>query len=166
MSRTTKITALVSTFVFFAAAAVAGYWLLKRTAPPTCSVCQREIHAQSRAMIELDGRRELVCCSRCAFTFQEQKHKPIRLVEVTDYVSKQPLRPDAAYFVEGSRIVLCSKHEPLLDQTKHPYTPVFDRCVPSLYAFARREDAGAFAAANGGVVIRLPELLKEVQPRP
>lgn len=166
MSRATKITALVSTVVLFAAVAVAGYWLLKRTAPPACTICQREIHAQSRAVIELDGRQVPVCCSRCAFTFEEQKHKPIRLVEVTDYVSKQPLQPDAAYFVEGSRIVLCSKHEPLLDQTKHPYSPVFDRCVPSLYAFARREEAESFASQNGGVVLRLPELLEEVTPRP
>ena len=163
---TRKITAVVSGVLVLAALALGGYWLVKRTAPDTCRICQREIHAASRAVIELDGQREPVCCARCAFTFQEQKHKRVRLVGVNDYVSKTALEPASAYYVEGSHIVLCAKHEPLLDQTKHPYQPVFDRCVPSLYAFARREDAEVFAAANGGVVLRLPQLLKEVEHRP
>ncbi len=136
------------------------------TQPENCSICQRAIHAQSRAVIEVDGKRERVCCARCAFTFEEQKHKQIRLVEVTDYNSTKPLAPENAYFVEGSRIVLCEEHEPLLDQTKHPYGRVFDRCEPSVYAFARPEDAEAFARENGGRMVRLPDILKEVESKP
>lgn len=162
----TKIAAISGSVLVLVALAAAGLWLLKRTAPNTCRICQREIHAASRAVIERNGERESVCCARCAFTFEEQKHKPIRLVAVTDYVTKQPLAPERAFYVEGSRIILCSKHEPLLDQSKHPYEPVFDRCVPSLYAFTRREDAEAFAAANGGLVLRLDQIHREVEHRP
>jgi len=161
-----KATAFLLSGLVVAALAVGGYWLLQRTAPDTCRICQRPIHAEARAVMEVDGKREPVCCARCALTLQQQEHRPVRLVEVTDYVSRASLAPASAYFVEGSRVILCEKHEPLLDQTKHPYPRVFDRCVPSLYAFARREEAEAFAARNGGTVRRLPELLEEVEPRP
>src|SRR3989338_5087993 len=161
-----KATAFLLSGLVVATLAVGGYWLLQRTQPATCRICQRPIHAEARAVIEVDGKREPVCCARCALTLQQQEHRPVRLVEVTDYVSRASLAPESAYFVEGSRIVLCEKHEPLLDQTKHPYPRVFDRCVPRLYAFARREEAEAFAARNGGTVQRLPELLEEVEPRP
>ena len=161
-----KLTTLLVSGLVVAARAAGDYWLLQRTESQTCRICQRPIHAEARAVIEVEGKREPVCCARCALTLQQQEHRPVPLVEVTDYVSRQPLVPEAAYYVEGSRVVLCERHEPLLDQTKHPYPRVFDRCVPSLYAFARREEAEAFAARNGGTVQRLPELLQEVEPRP
>lgn len=161
-----KVTAVILSGLVVAALALGGYWLLQRTAPDTCRICQRPIHAEARAVIEVDGRQEAVCCARCALTRKQQQHRPVRLLEVTDYVTRSPLRPEAAYYVEGSRIVLCQSHEPVLDESKHPYTRVFDRCVPSLYAFARREEAQAFARQNGGTVRRLPELLQEVEPQP
>ena len=161
-----KVTPLILSCLVLVALAGGGYWLLQRTAPETCGICQRQIHAQARAVLEQAGKREPVCCARCALTRGQQRHEPVRLVEVTDYNSGRPLAPEAAYFVEGSRVILCEKHEPLLDQTKHPYPRVFDRCEPSLYAFARREDAEWFAASQGGRVLRLPQLLEEVKPRP
>ena len=165
MTARKRVTLFVSV-ALVAALAAGGTWVLQRTQPETCRVCQRAIHAEARAVIEVDGKREPVCCARCALTLQQQEHRPVRLVEVTDYVSRASLAPESAYFVEGSRVILCEKHEPLLDQTKHPYPRVFDRCVPSLYAFARREEAEAFAQENGGTVRRLPEVLQEVEPRP
>jgi len=146
--------------------ALAGYWYLERTQPELCRICQRPIHAQARAVVEENGQREAVCCVRCAFRQREQQHVGVRLLEVTDYVSGRPLAPENAFYVEGSRIVLCERHEPLLDETKHAHERVFDRCAPSLYAFARAEEARAFAAENGGVLRRLPEVLTEIEANP
>ena len=166
MNRKQILSFLLSVLVV-TALAVGGYWLIQRTEPKgKCSICQREIHAEARAIVDRDGKREPVCCARCAFTLARQQHKSVRLAEVTDYVTRRPLRPEAAYFVEGSNVILCETHEPLLDTSKQPHDRVFDRCVPSLYAFARREDAEAFAASNGGAVRRLAQLLEEVEPRP
>lgn len=161
-----KLTAFVLSGVVVLAIAGGGYWLLQRTAPDTCRICQRPIHAAARAMIEVGGKREPVCCVRCALTLQLQQRQPVHLLEVTDYNSGRSLAPDTAYYVEGSRVVLCERHEPLFDANKQPHERVFDRCVPSLYAFARREEAAAFAAHNGGAVLRLPEVLKEVEAAP
>ena len=146
--------------------ALAGYWFLQRTEPENCRICERPIHAQARAVVEAAGKREAVCCVRCAFRHHEQEHVPVRLLEVTDYASGSALAPEDAFYVEGSRIVLCARHEPMLDETKHPQETVFDRCAPSLYAFARESEARAFAAENGGQVRRLPALLQEIERQP
>ncbi|MBI1750684.1 MAG: nitrous oxide reductase accessory protein NosL [Acidobacteria bacterium] len=152
----------VMSIVVLALLTAGGYWLLQRTTPAECKVCRREIHAAARAVIEVDGKQEAVCCVRCAMTLDEQEQKPVRLVEVTDYIRRKALAPEDAFYVEGSRIVLCQSHEPHLDETKHAQSRVFDRCEPSVYAFARREEAEAFAAQNGGAVLRFAELMKEL----
>jgi len=163
---TKKITNVFAGVLLVVALAAGGYWLLQQAAPDNCRICQREIHPEARAVMEVAGRREPICCARCALTLAQQRGKPAGLVEVTDYVSRRALKPEEAYFVEGSQVILCERHEPLLDQTKQPYDRIFDRCVPSVYAFARREDAEVFVARNGGAVLRLAQLLEEVEPRP
>lgn len=166
MGKKVKATAYLLSGLILLALAAGGYWLLRRTQPDTCTICRREIHAQSRALIAVNGKQERVCCVRCSLTYETQRHKPVRLLEVSDYVTTKPLDPNAAYYVEGSRIVLCERHEPILDETKQPHPRTFDRCEPSLYAFARREDAEAFARENGGVLVRLADFMKEVEAKP
>ncbi len=152
----------VMSIVVLALLTAGGYWLLQKTAPAECRVCRRAIHATARAVVEVDGKQESVCCVRCAMTLNEQEQKPVRLVEVTDYIRRRALAPKDAYYVEGSRIVLCQSHESHMDETKHAQERVFDRCEPSVYAFARREEAEAFAAQNGGAVRSFADLLKEL----
>lgn len=167
MGPRSKTAAFVLSSLILVALAAGGYWLLRRTEPERCAICQRDIHAQSRAVMFAGGRRETLCCVRCGLTESHQEGKPIRLVEVTDYVSARPLSPDSASYVKGSRIVLCEPPErTILDQTKHPYGRLFDRCEPSTYAFARREDAEAFAREHGGIVLPWADLLKEVETKP
>lgn len=165
MPRTIQVKTFLSIIVL-ALLAAGGYWFLQRTAPTKCQVCRREIHAAARAVIEVDGKQEAVCCVRCAMTLDEQEKKAVRLVEVTDFVRHTSLAPKDAFYVEGSRIVMCQSHESHMDETKHAQTRIFDRCEPSVYAFAQREEAESFAAQNGGVVLRLAELMKEIPANP
>jgi hypothetical protein len=161
-----KLTGAIVVGLLLVGFATAGYWLIRHGGHEECSVCRREIHAQSRAVVEVDGKREAVCCARCAVTLAQQRGKSVRLIQVADYSTERMLRPEAAFYVEGSRIVLCEKHEPMMDPTKHAMERVFDRCEPSLYAFARRADADEFARQNGGTVITAEQVLREVQNRP
>src|SRR3972149_3691463 len=77
-----------------------GFWLLRHGGHEECSVCRREIHAQSRAVVEVNGERETLCCARCAVTLARQRGKSVRLVEVADYSSERALRPEDAFYVE------------------------------------------------------------------
>lgn len=155
---------LVATAVLAAAVGVvaAGYRLMANREATFCGFCNRSIHANAKVIAEVGGRRRTVCCARCALSEAYQKKKQLRLISVTDYVSSKSLDPKQAYFVDGSQKVLCSHDEPIFDEAKHPQHVVFDRCSPGAYAFARREDAQAFARQNGGVVVRLTEMQQGV----
>ena len=132
----------------------------RRQQQELCPFSNRQIHSGSRAVVELAGERRPTCCIRCALTARQQGMK-VRLVEVSDFSSGEPLSPDVAFYVSGSPVVLCERHEPKLDAEKQAHQVVFDRCEPSIFAFARREQAEEFARSNGGAVRRLPEILQE-----
>lgn len=160
--------ALIPTVVGLLLLALAGfgyYHLMVKQSEAVCGFCRRPIHANTRVVAEVDGRREVACCARCAMSEAYQEKKPLRLIEVTDFVSGNKLNPQRAYFVDGSRKVLCSHDAPMFDETKHMETMTFDRCSPGAYAFARREDAEKFARENGGAVLRLEEMLRGVNSR-
>ena len=140
-----------------------GYYrMMVKESEAFCGFCHRPIHAHARVVAEVGGSRRTVCCARCAMTEAFQEKKPVRLIEVTDYVSGKTLKPEEAYFVEESRKVLCDHDAAMFDETKHPHPLAFDRCSPGAYAFARREDAEAFTQENGGVVLQLNEMMQGV----
>ena len=156
---------LISTGVFCVVLGVAAVLHFRRQQPEVCPFSNRQIHSGSRAVVEVGGERLPTCCISCALTAGKQGI-PARLVEVSDFASGAALTPEAAFYVSGSPVVLCERHEPKLDAEKHVYQPVFDRCEPSIFAFAGREQAEEFARSNGGAVRRLPEILKEAGVRP
>jgi hypothetical protein len=167
MAAKSKTRAFLFSGVFLAALAAGGFWLLRDTQPQMCPICDRSIHAQARAVVQFNGRRAPVCCIRCGLTHNVQAGKPGNLLEVTEYNTLQPLKPEAAFYVEGPRFSLCDPHDhSMVDETKHPYARMFDRCEPSTYAFARRDEAEKFARENGGTVLSWEDLRKEVETIP
>jgi hypothetical protein len=155
--------ALVVSGLFVAAIALSGLWLLWETKPAVCIICSRTIHAHSSAVVVMDKMRVTVCCIRCGITHNFQIGKPGEVVAVTEYFSNRSMNPKEVFYVEGSQVSMCDPHEgALVDQTKHPYNRVFDRCEPSTYAFANREDAERFVRDNGGKLLTWDDLKKEV----
>ena len=148
--------------VVLAGLVAAGYRLMANREETFCGFCHRSIHANTKVIAEIDGRRRTVCCARCAVSEAYQEKKPLRLIAVTDYVSGKSLNPEQAYFVDGSRKVLCAHDEAMVDQSKHAQEMTFDRCFPGTYAFAHREDAEAFMRENGGTVLQLQKLMQGV----
>ena len=140
----------------------AGYRLMANREDTFCGFCHRSIHANTKVIAEIDGRRRTVCCARCAISEAYQEKKPVRLIAVTDYLSSKSLNPDQAYFVDGSRKVLCAHDEAMIEQSKNAQQMTYDRCFPGTYAFAHREDAEAFVRENGGTVLQLQKLMQGV----
>jgi hypothetical protein len=138
----------------------AGYHLIAERESQFCGFCHRSLHPNTKVVAEIDGRRRTVCCARCAINEAYQEKKPLRLITVTDFVSGNDIDPKQAYFVEGSRRVLCTHDMAMVDETKHVHAMTYDRCYPGTYAFARREDAEAFERENGGTVEPLSKLVE------
>ena len=162
MSRKGKVVTLSLSILFLIGVAGAGYWMLEETKPNACPICARSIHPHSSAVVLIDKHPVRVCCIRCGITHNFQVGKPGDVVEVTDFISDKPLKPATAFYIEGSQVSMCDPHgSSLIDQTKHPFERVFDRCEPSTYAFAKRSDAENFVRNNGGKLLTWEELKKQ-----
>ncbi len=142
---------------------IAGEWAVNRRSETICGFCHRPIQPNLGVVAEVGGRTRRVCCARCAVTEARQEGKPLRLVSVTDYMTGRQLSPDRAWYVEDSRAVACNHDMAMVDQDQQVARLAFDRCSPGTFAFARKEDADAFVARNGGVVHGLQEMLGEVK---
>ena len=161
MARKVSTAALVL-LVVVAGLVVAGQWSLRRHSEEVCGFCARHIHPQAGVIAEVGGRRRHVCCAHCAVTEGRQEHKPVRLIEVTDYNTRRKLDPRQAWYVDGSRIVACTHDMTRMNEMKQVEQAAFDRCSPGTFAFASRAEADTFAAINGGVVRNMEDMLAGV----
>jgi hypothetical protein len=142
--------------------AAAGAWYELRGRPPEfCEISGRSIHSNMLTVVKVEGKTLHACCPRCPLTLAEQTHKKVELMEVTDYPSGRSLRAADAYFVNGSPVEMCSAPRMESDESRTPYMRTFDRCSPSVVAFAREDQARQFISQHGGKLERLQELVQE-----
>lgn len=165
MNSRTVLAAAVALAFILGAAAGAWYVLRERT-PAFCEIDGRPIHGNMLTLATVDGKRLHACCSRCPLTLAHQAHRQIEILEVTDYVSGRRLPAAEAYFVEGSQIEVCSGPRLNRKEGLAPYVRLFDRCAPSLLAFAREDQARAFTTKYGGTTKRLDVLMREAASPP
>jgi hypothetical protein len=132
----------------------------------TCEVCRREAHPEvASAVILADGRRVTTCCPRCALRYAGEAGRQPARIEVTDYASRRVLPLDLAYLVEGSDETPCLRHHaPATGGEGAPLHLCFDRCMPSLIAFAAEPAARAFMEEHGGEL--LPPGHRPAAPQP
>ncbi len=124
-----------------------------------CFACRRAIHAQSRTVAIDRGRARVFCCPACALTEHEQEGKPVRITELTDFLTGAKLAPDGAFIVKGSDVNLCAHPHELIGADKRPADVQYDRCSPSMLAFGRRTDAEAFTREHGGEALPFAEVV-------
>ncbi len=161
MARKVSMAAMVL-LVFVGALLILGEWSVHRHSEEVCGICARHINARAGVVAEIGGVRRHVCCAHCAVTEGFQEHKPVKLIEVTDYSTGRKLDPANAWYVEGSRVVACEHDMTHMTETKQTTQATFDRCSPGTFAFADQTQAKDFVAANGGVVRNMEEMLAGV----
>lgn len=118
-----------------------------------CYACKRPIHAHSKTVAFIDGRSRLFCCPACALSQYRQTGKPIRITQLTAFLTGKALSPDNAYVVRASDVNMCERTKELVDGDKRAADLRYDRCAPSLIAFAGRGDAVQFVREHGGEVM-------------
>jgi hypothetical protein len=130
-----------------------GILLLElRGTSEVCYVCQRPLHAHSKTVAVAGGRARLFCCPACALS---QHAKVTRL---TSFATSAPLAPGNAWAVRGSDVNMCVRAQELIGANKRAADLRYDRCLPGILAFARREEAAQFASEHGGEVLRFAAL--------
>lgn len=160
MNSRTTIAAAVG-LALVAGLVLGAWWAVSVRPPAFCEISGRSIHANMHTLARVDGDKLHACCPRCPLTLAAQTGKPVELIQVTDYASGSRLAAADAWFVAGSRVEMCASPQVKYDAAHTPYARVFDRCTPSLVAFAREQDARAFMAKFGGSLKRLDEVMAE-----
>jgi hypothetical protein len=105
----------------------------------------------------VNGRPRLFCCPACALSQHEQAGKPIQVTQLTSFLDGKSLSPENAYLVKGSDVNVCERTQEHAEEHKRPADLRYDRCAPSLIAFAQRGEALEFAREHGGEVMPFKE---------
>jgi hypothetical protein len=144
-----------------------GVWYVLVERPPAdCQICGRPIHAAMKTVAEEDGKKLYACCPACAITMAAQTGRHVKLLQVTDLDTRRALDPAKAYYVRGSQVNMCSAPQMMPGEERVPYERTFDRCSPSVIAFATEDEARTFMEKNGGVLKRLDDLMQEEATKP
>jgi hypothetical protein len=122
-----------------------------------CYACRRPIHAHSKTVAVVNGHARLFCCPACALSQREQAGRPIRVTQLTSFQDGKAVAPENAYVVRGSNVNMCERTQELIQEDKRPADLHYDRCAPSLIAFAQRSEALEFARKQGGEVVAFQE---------
>ena len=134
-------------------------WRMETTSKvPVCAVCGRPIHAGTRTVALIAGKKEVFCCPMCAITAARQTGREVKIIELTDGETNRPLAPANAVLVVGSEVNLCSRRPVLRERDKQTAPLAFDRCSPSVLAFSNRVAAETFQRRHGGKLMRVNEL--------
>ena len=135
-----------------------GWRVYQRTQPEQCYACQRLIHAHSRTVATDKGKSRLFCCPACALSEQKQEGAAVRVTELTAFLSGAKLSPGSAYVVKGSDVNMCAQAHEMIDADKRPADVHYDRCAPSILAFAQESEAIHFSREHGGTVLPFREV--------
>jgi len=146
------------------AAALVGYFVLAGKIAggrPVCEVCKRVIHPEtSFKIVRAEGSTQTTCCPRCGLAAVIQNGG--RVLEAVDFSSKKRVGAAEAIYLEGSDIMECCTDTGFRADEGAYREMAYDRCMPSLLAFARREDADMVRQKHGGRIISFEEARQSV----
>jgi hypothetical protein len=162
-SRNMKIGTFVGLAVICMAALVGYYVWTGRIAggQPLCEVCKRVMHPETSFRITAaNGAIKATCCPRCGLTSVIKTGG--KVLDAVDFSSRRRIAAVDAIYLEGSDIMECCSTTGFRADEGSYQEIDYDRCMPSLLAFARREDAEAVRQKHGGNIISFEEARQSV----
>ena len=125
----------------------------------TCAVCQRDECKAMAFRITLESGKTLeTCCPRCGLHCLAGVKTAPRQVQATDFSSGKWIDARQAVYVSGSDAPGCAKPETRRDAQGCCMMKAYDRCLPSLVAFADKAVAVDFQKQHGGEVMAFQQL--------
>ena len=122
----------------------------------SCHQCGREeCRNLAFAVYETSGKIEKTCCPRCGLRYLADERPAVSRLEVKGWDDGSTLDAMQATYVEGSDVHPCAHpggSAPPTDERGGCLKTVYDRCEPSLVAFADGVRAASFAREHGGFV--------------
>jgi hypothetical protein len=130
--------------------------------PRTCAVCNRDECKGMAFRVTLEnGKTVETCCPRCGLHYLETNHLTARQIEATDFATGNWVDAAKAVYVSDSNVHPCAMPETLRDPQGCCMMKTYDRCLPSLVAFAGKDAAVAFQKAHGGQLVAFQEIARK-----
>ena len=128
---------------------------------PVCEVCKRLLQPEtSFRILCTDGTMKSVCCPRCGLAWVIQNGG--QAFDAIDFATKKRIEAAKATYLEGSDIMECCTNTGFRSDEGAYRKMEYDRCMPSLIAFARPEDAERIRQRHGGNIINFEEARQSV----
>ena len=162
MNRKSVLASIIAILVL-AGLGYSAWYFVKERSEHSCKACTRPVHSHMKTVASVDGKRAIYCCPACALSEHQQSGRPVQVVELTDYLSSGPFKPESGFLVRNSDVNPCVQHNPVVGENHQPLEAHFDRCSPSVLAFQDQKAAAAFASEHGGQVIRFSDFASEFQ---
>ncbi len=127
-----------------------------------CSVCGRPLHKPLVYVVASpSGARSLTCCPRCGLRFAIEQDA--KAAQATDFATRRSVSAQDAVYVEGSNLMECCSTMTTLRPDQRTICELhFDRCMPSLVAFSKIEDAKEFQRRHEGHILNFTEARQSV----
>jgi hypothetical protein len=154
------VTVTIAAILLGLAAWTAG--VFKRE-PPRCEMCDRPIHVPTAFSAVVDGHEIWACCPLCGFGSCHEHGAGVTDAKATDFATGRRVPAEQCAYVEGSDLTPCCSRSVDVGPEKVCRTRCFDRCFPSLIAFARTTDAQQFAREHGGTILSYEILMRRMQ---
>ena len=129
----------------------------------SCPVCQRETCRGFAFQITLaNGKTLKTCCPRCGLEYLNDSKLRAQSLQATDFASGRWIDASQAVYVSGSDVSHCSMDEAHRDAYGCCYYKSFDRCEPSVLAFASKQEAADFIQQHHGRMIDYADLRDQI----
>jgi hypothetical protein len=116
-----------------------------------CAVCQREECQGMAFRVTLEnGKVVETCCPRCGLHYLESTRQKVRKMEATDFATGRWVNAADAVYVSDSDVHPCGGMRTMRDPQGCCLLKTYDRCLPSLVAFAAKDQAVVFWKTHGG----------------
>lgn len=123
---------------------------------PVCFVCQRPLHpSQTFVVLSQTGREHRACCPRCGLRFVIESNG--KASQATDFSNGKLIPAESAFYLEGSDLMQCCGSTTMRTDGGMICETHYDRCLPSLVAFATLQNARAYRHEQGGRLLDLAE---------
>jgi hypothetical protein len=125
-----------------------------------CDVCRRDECAALAFRIEYaDGGSQETCCPRCgSHAVAEAGERHVARLLARDFATGHIIDARTARYVEGSDLEHCAAARESRSASDCCRVLEYDRCLPSLVAFATDEQAAGFLKQHGGRLRRFEDL--------
>ena len=153
---------LAAVVAIVAVGLVAYHWGISK-GPALCQMCSRNIPKQTAFRMATTHGTVMACCPRCAMHHIISHPGLVRRAWATDFDSGRMIPAQSAFYDEGGNVQYCTAHESPVERTPTGVeVRTYDRCLPTLVAFATQDKAEAYRQQHGGRVVTYNEALGDV----